>query len=84
MIIAILVLLALFIPGVFIFFCLTESAGKKAKKKARAVLSGEKTMSKEHIGWLMEQLAASVKLTPGDLEAADLWHKLQALKEKTT
>ncbi len=82
-IITLLILLSLFVPFVFIIFCLMESAGKKAKKKAREVLSGERTMSQEHIGWLLDQLAASVKLSPGDLETADLWHKLQELKCQT-
>ena len=77
MIIGMLILgFILAIPVGIILVCMATAARAGFKKEARAVLSGDKMVSKERLKRIMSVLST----IPNDLEAADLWHKLQELR----
>ena len=62
--------------GLVIAAVIVGSRGK-AKTEAKEILYGGKAASPERIAWLSSTLST----IPNDLEAADLWRKLQELKE---
>ncbi len=65
--------------AIFLTAIAAEVNNNDTKKKAIAFLAGERTMPKKHIELLSKYLATM----PNDLEAADLWRKLQEFRCQT-